>query len=260
MSFFEALILGIVQGITEFLPLSSSGHLKIFEFFFGMRDLEQYVAFDLTCHLGTLLAIFVVLWRDIFALFHSERFKIVMIMVALIPLFPVYFLMGDLLKSFMSRPEYLGFFFLTTSALLFLGSKIRFPSPEPGTKKTHLWQSLVVGLFQTLALCPGISRSGSTISAGRMLGWDLSKAMSFSFLLVIPTILGGVTLEFYKMFSKEFTSHISFASYMIGFVASFVVGVASLTWLMRRCKAKSFNIFAWYCLVLGIFCIAFLTV
>ena len=260
MTFIESLFLGIVQGITEFLPLSSSGHLKVFQILFGMKNLEKYVIFDLTCHLGTLLAIFFVLWREIISLFLVDRFKILMICIAILPLFPVYFLFGDFLKEFMSRPEYLGFFFLTTSLLLFLGEKLRFPIPKDGGKGTKILNAFIIGIFQALALCPGISRSGATISAGRMVGWKLHSAMSFSFLILIPAILGGSILELRKLFTGEITSHISLSSYIMGFMASFVVGVIVLSWLMRRCKAGSFRIFAWYCLVLGIFCVAFLTI
>lgn len=246
MTPFEALILGIVQGITEFFPVSSSGHLQIMQYLFGYQDLEQYIIFDLVCHLGTLASIFLVFGSDIRNLLFKDRQRLGQIALAILPLFPLLLIMKPI-KSMFNQPQYLGYCFLTTALLLWLGMK--FGREKPGNK----WRdALVIGGFQALAILPGISRSGSTISGARLLGWAPSEALTFSFLLAIPTILGGTVLEVAKLMKVTELPPVSATEYIIGCISSFVVGTACLIALKTLVRKQSFLYFAWYCLLIGI--------
>jgi len=240
MSWIHALIIGILQGLTEFFPVSSSAHLKLARMIFGI---ESGVLFDLACHLGTLGAALYFLRRDILAL---DRKKIGSLVLATLPLVPAYFL----LKSFRvwaAQPQFLGVCFLLTAGLLFLGHSIRLARVKKSSDA--LW----IGVMQTAALIPGISRSGSTISAAQMLGWDPKEAVRFSFLLSIPTILGGNCIELLKLlFSESEPLTVSFASCLIGFLSSLGVGLIMIKVAIGQLEKGNLKPFAFYCLMMGL--------
>lgn len=252
MSLLEALILGIVQGLTEFFPVSSSAHLKIAKWFLGVPDGEHLIFFDLLCHAGTLLALVIYLRRDVWEILKSPR-KMAVYMAAIIPLVPAYFFLKPL-RVAMSDPSYLGFCLMATAGLLFAASakQTAIPSEAPLKK----WRDvLCIGLMQTMALIPGISRSGSTIAAARFCGWEWREAARFSFLLAIPTVLGGELLETAKMLggSSEAAGAVSPLCYAAGFAASFGLGLAGVRlifWLYEKGRVRPF---AWYCLGAGLF-------
>lgn len=252
MTYLQALILGIVQGMTEFLPISSSAHLRIFKKILGMQDGEHLLYFDLLCHAGTLLALVIFLRKDIFDVLKNTR-KIFFFFIALIPLIPAYFLLKPV-RIALSDPSYLGFFLLITSGLLFLASR-RFPPNEKGQKWTNM---LWIGFAQTLALIPGISRSGSTIATARFCGWSLKEGAKFSFLLAIPTILGGEVLETAKLMkgTSDAIGIVSLTSYAIGFAASFGVGLFSVRAVFWIYEREIIRPFAWYCLGIGLITLA----
>jgi len=184
MTLINAIILGIIQGLTEFFPISSSAHLQLAKTALGIS--ENLVFFDLACHLGTLAALSWFLKKDIRALFSTERSKIRLYFLALLPLIPAYFLLGPL-RDFASKPHFLGIFLIGTALILFLGQRLRLSR----IKNNILRAVLIIGAMQSTALFPGISRSASTISCAQILGWNPKNAVRFSFLLSIPTILGG---------------------------------------------------------------------
>lgn len=249
MTPFEAALCGLVQGLAEFLPISSSGHLKLVQHSLGLPDLKQYVFFDLVCHLGTLFAIVSVFFRELLAL-RKDTQAIRLFLFALFPLIPLAFI-RPLLNPFFENLNYLGPFFLVTAAFLFLGETRLCPSlllRRWSPRRQALW----IGCAQTLALVPGISRSGATITAARFCGWDRLQAMRFSFFLALPTILGGIVFEGKGAFMSNSHSTISLPSYIIGFVTSYVVGTLTLRWLLRFARKKSFLVVAWYCLAIGI--------
>lgn len=251
MTLFEAILLGIIQGLTEFFPVSSSGHLELGQHFLGLTQLDQYIFFDLVCHLGTLLALFCVFLPQIqAALFDRTRF--LQIVLATLPLFPLVLLMKPI-KTFFDQPQYLGYCFLFTAFLLYCGTRKRsvVVSERP-------WRnSLFVGMFQAIAILPGVSRSGATISAGRLVGWPQQEAITFSFLLAIPAILGGVALETFHWMraqsSPENVVSMSFFVYAAGFVTSFAVGYLSLRALIQLATNDKFHYFIWYCVAVGVF-------
>lgn len=252
MNTFDAIILGIVQGLTEFLPISSSGHLKLTQHLLGMKDLDHYIIFDLVCHLGTLLAILVIFFQNIKTVFQQNRLELWQIVLGTLPLFPLVLLMKPI-KAAYADPSYLGFFFIITACILFAGTLFGKTISDVQRQKRPLRDALVVGLWQAAAILPGVSRSGSTISGARLLGWNASEATTFSFLLAIPAILGGTTLELFKLWSHpENAVDLPFFHYLAGFLTSFLVGLFALRLLIKLVLQNKFYYFAWYCLILGL--------
>lgn len=243
MSFIQAIILGLVQGLTEFFPVSSSAHLRLAKWLLGVADGEKLLSFDLLCHSGTLLALLIYLRRDVWEILQSIK-KVGLYALALIPLIPAYFLLKPL-RVMASDPAYLGYALMATAALLFAASKKRAVNPS------QKWQHVVcIGLMQTIALIPGISRSGSTIAAARFCGWGWRESARFSFLLAIPTILGGELLE---MMKGHVDSGIPAACYAGGFAAAFILGLASVRFVFWVYEKERVRPFAWYCLGVGFF-------
>lgn len=241
VSFIQAIILGLVQGLTEFFPVSSSAHLKLARWLLGVGGEPLY--FDLVCHGGTLLALLVYLRKDVLEVLGDGK-KIAMYFWALIPLVPAYYLLKPV-RVIASEPGYLGYALMVTSALLFVASKKKAMNPS---KK---WQHVVcIGVMQTMALIPGISRSGSTISAARFCGWEWREAAKFSFLLAIPTILGGELIETCKGGAGE---GVSVACYVAGFIASFALGLGAVRFIFWVYETGKVRPFAWYCLGVGLF-------
>lgn len=252
MSTLEAIILGILQGLTEFLPISSSGHLELGQHLLGLTNLENYILFNLVCHLGTLFALLIFYWQQIQVIFLKQRSKLLQLFIGILPLFPLVLILKPI-KSLFDQPQYLGWCFLITSLLLFLG--IKFGSIKPlEVRQQRRWKDpLIIGLFQAVAILPGISRSGSTISAGRLLGWTQQEAISFAFLLAIPTILGGMTLELLHLAAgKTAMPSVGWEPYLAGFITSFIVGYFALKLLLKLAAKDKFIYFVWYCLILGI--------
>lgn len=252
MTILEAFFLGVIQGLTEFLPVSSSGHLELAQHLWGMDTLQNHVLFVLVCHLGTLGAIFYVFFPDIKQGLTHHKEVIFKVALGTLPLFPLVLLIKPI-KAFFDQPQYLGICFLITAGLLFAGLHIKIHSPLKNGQKR--WADpLAIGIFQAFAILPGISRSGATISAARLLGWNKEEAMRFSFLLAIPAICGATVLELWHIFHQPVSeaSSIDLRQYLIGFATSFMMGCLSLKWLQRLMLQNRWHYFAWYCLVLGI--------
>jgi undecaprenyl-diphosphatase len=254
VSTFEAIILGILQGLTEFLPVSSSGHLVLGQAFLGLKHLENYLIFDLICHLGTVLAILCVFYRPLLDTLQKNRTRCLQILLGTLPLFPLALFLKPI-KALFNQTELLGGFFMLTAFLLWLG--MRFGSQaRPEQICQHRWRDpLIIGLFQALALLPGVSRSGSTISGARLIGWNPSDAIFFSFLLAIPAILGGTVLEGLHLYLKSHVSilpSIPVYTYAAGFISAFISGCLALLLLIRLALKNQFMYFVWYCLGLGI--------
>lgn len=252
MTTIDALILGFIQGLTEFLPVSSSGHLKLLQYFLGMQDLDQYILFDLVCHLGTLLAIMMIFSRQIVDLIMTNTTCLKQVFLATLPLVPLILVMKPI-KAIYADPSFLGFFFLVTAAILFLGVYFG-RSCSDSDQQRHRWRdAIVIGVWQAAAILPGVSRSGSTISGARLLGWSTTQAVTFSFMLAIPAILGGTILEGFKLLRQpEAIIYLPVSHYLAGFVVSFIMGLVSLRLLIQLAAQDKFVYFAWYCLLLGL--------
>jgi undecaprenyl-diphosphatase len=251
MSLIEALIIGLVQGLTEFLPVSSSAHLKLAKLFFRIQETEVGVAFDLVCHLGTLLALLYFLKQDILQLFRSERKKLLLLFIATLPLIPCYFLLKPL-REYASTAPCLGLCLIATALMLFLGHKWRIRKEPPATLKKNVKDVLWIGAMQSAALIPGISRSASTISCAKVLGWSPKEAVRFSFLLSIPTIIGGNCLELlHLLLSRESLTAAPLSTYVVGFIASFGCGLFIIRFALSYLEKGNLKPFAWYCLGCG---------
>lgn len=262
MTIIEAIILGIVQGLTEFFPVSSSGHLALGQYLLGMRDLHQYIFFDLICHLGTLTALFIVYSSEIKTLLLNPL-GIKQVIIGTLPLFPLVLILKPI-KSLFDQPQYLGYFFIFSSLMLALGIYFGKKHPVSQQQKYPLRDACIIGLFQAIAILPGISRSGTTISAGRLLQWNTKEAITFSFLLAIPAILGAMTLESFQLFrshlnGEQLHASIGLPQYCSGFIFSFVIGYLALKALIRVAAKEKFSYFAWYCLFIGIFSIIYIS-
>lgn len=256
MGWLTALLLGIVQGVTEFLPVSSSAHLKIVKHLCNIEP-EGQVIFDLMCHLGTLAAVLLFFRKDIVHLLFHDRKKLGLLTVALIPLVPCYFLLKPL-RDWASQTELLGFCLMATGLILFAGQYFRFNRQCVPSLRREVNDALWIGAMQSAALIPGISRSASTISCARALGWSASEAVRFSFLLSIPTIFGGNVLELAKAAAQHASMPISLSACAIGFGSSCIVGSIVVRFALRLLEKGNLKPFAWYCLAAGLGAIIYL--
>ncbi len=247
MSFLQAIFLGIVQGLTEFLPVSSSGHLVIFQKIFGF--LEPPVTFDTLVHFGTLVALVFFFWKDIRSLF-SYRALIIKLALGSIPIGIVGLLLKEEVEIIFNSLLLTGISFLITALLLFLTALIS--NTSKSIDKISLWDSVIIGFFQALAILPGVSRSGSTISAGIYQRMKREDAFRFSFLLGIIAILGAVLIQIPEI--CHFNGQ-QIINGLLGFISSAVVGFFALKILKRVVLEGKLYYFGIYCFLLGIICI-----
>ncbi len=252
MTIIEALFLGLVQGLTEFFPISSSTHLLLVKMFFGLPLGEATILFDLVCHFGTFCAALYIFRRDIAQLLTTRRDKLLQIVLAMIPLIPAYFLLKPLRQSIHGFGG-LGVTLMITASILFLGEYVRLRQTASISWPRRTRDALCIGSLQAVALIPGISRSASTISCARFLGWNCSEAVRFSFLLAIPTVFGGSCLEALHLLKNSSQSlPISLPCCLMGFGASALGAIAIIGPALRFLEKGRLSPFAWYCLLLGV--------
>ncbi|KAB2338148.1 undecaprenyl-diphosphate phosphatase [Cytobacillus depressus] len=248
MSKLEAFILGIIQGLTEFLPISSTGHLYLGRHLFGLDEAGLFL--DTMLHVGTLLAVLVVYKNELMIIIRKPFGKLSMILViGTIPAVIVGFLFSNLFESISKSGITIGWEFLVTGMILWMSDHIR-----KGAKKMEnitYGDALFIGTFQAVAIFPAISRSGLTIAAGLFRKLDRETAAYFSFLLSIPAIAGGIVLQFGEMVSGR-TEAISFGSLFIATLSSALFGYMAVVWMINFLKRKSLKIFAVYVWLLGI--------
>jgi len=277
MSWLDALIMGIVQGLAEYLPISSSGHLEIFREILGI-DLSgaEALEFDVALHVATVLSTIVVLWRaflplcvSFFTLRFDSGFKYVCkILVSCIPVAIVGLCFKDVVESFFGTDlTIVGICLIATAALLSFAyfSRTRQETKVSGTAisqeeadKSITWgTALTMGVAQAIAVLPGLSRSGSTIATGISLGANRAAVARFSFFMVIIPILGEALLGLKDIISGESSTQGSVGAIplTIGFIAAFVVGCAACRWMIEIVKKGKLVWFALYCVAMGIVCI-----
>jgi len=246
MTLIQALILGLLQGLTEFLPVSSSGHLVIAQHFFNL--LTPPVLFDVLLHLATALAIIIVLWRQLLSL---DKKTIGFILLASLPAGIIGVLLNSSIETLFSSVKLVALALLVTALLLFLTRY--FFSQAKSTRLT--WKNtLLIGLFQALAIIPGISRSGSTISAGIFAKLKPELIFNFSFLLALPAIFGAALLQ---LKDSNFSSSLLDLPLVIGFITAFISGLFALKLLKKFVSQGKFSFFAYYCLALGLTLLVF---
>lgn len=257
MDWIQALILGIIQGLTEYLPVSSSGHLAIGQAFFGMDNGEENLMFTVAVHVATVLSTLVVLWREIEWLFkgvikcemNAETKYLLNIVVSMIPVGIVgLFFKDQVEEAFGSGLLLVGFCLLITASLLIFSYYSR---PR---KKEHIsWKdALIIGIAQAVAVLPGVSRSGSTIATGIMLGNKKEQLAQFSFLMVIPPILGEALLDVLKAMKGEAVmGSIEVLPLIVGFLAAFLSGCLACKMMINLVKRGKLIYFGIYCAILG---------
>ncbi|TCJ02879.1 undecaprenyl-diphosphate phosphatase [Cytobacillus praedii] len=247
MSKLEAFILGIIQGLTEFLPISSTGHLYLGRHLFGLDDAGIFL--DTMLHVGTLLAVLVVYKNEIFQILKNPFGKLSMLLIiGTTPAVIVGFLFSDLFNSISKTGITIGWEFLITGLILWFADSIK-----NGRKKMEAisyGDALFIGTFQAAAIFPAISRSGLTIAAGLFRKLDRETAAYFSFLLSIPAIAGGIVLQFAEMAAGHVEA-ISLESLFIATLASALFGYMAVVYMINFLKRKSLKIFAVYVWILG---------
>jgi undecaprenyl-diphosphatase len=243
MTLLDALILGIIQGIAEFLPISSSGHLVLTESLLGL-EISELKGFDVVLHAGTLLAIFVYFWQDIIDLLtkKAKRPLLGYLILATIPAVIIGLTMEDWLDEVFRDPKAVITMLLVLAVFFVIAEK--FPPTKDKTKFT-LKNTFIMGIAQAFALIPGISRSGSVIGTGLLFGLKRDEAARFAFLLGIPAIGGATLLTSLKVYSGEaFLPDMTLVA--VGFVTSLLVGYASVAFLMKFLKKHSLQVFSVY--------------
>lgn len=261
MSFLEILILAVVQGLTEFLPVSSSGHLVVTNALLemlGKEPTQDLIEVSIVLHLGTLASVLVYYRQEIARLFTKDRQLLPLLILGTLPAAVVGVgikkgLSDSAADGILENVLLAGWMFPVTALLLVLATRLK-QGETPYTQLT--WRNtLLIGIAQALAILPGISRSGSTIAAGLLVGLDRQSASTFAFLLAIPAILGAGLLETLDILDEGSTGT-SIGLLLIGFVVSFAVGLGALSLLIRWVKKGKLDLFAWYLVPLGVVVVA----
>lgn len=275
MTISSAILLGIVQGVAEFLPISSSGHLAILQNLFALSAGEDHLFFDVLLHLGTLISICVCYWGDIVAMVREVFIVLrggrradgtpvqgnlgaarlfMMIVVGTLPLFLV-LPINDKVEELYYITPFIGVALLLTGCMLFVSDKM---TPGKRTEKNMRFRdALVIGLCQCVATMPGLSRSGTTITAGIATGLDRNFAMKYSFLLSLPAVLGANLLSFIKALGEESIDASLIPAYLIGMLAAMLSGIAAISLMKLIAKKSKFGWFAYYCWGAGVLTIIF---
>ncbi len=253
MDTLEAILLGIVQGLTEFLPVSSSGHLQIAKEILGV-EIDNNITFDVTLHAATVLSTIVVMWTEIWKLlkglfsktFNDEQRYVLKILLSMIPAGVVGVLLGDQIETLFSSLLFVGFMLLITATLL---SFAYFAKPRQKGEISYR-DAFIIGCGQALATLPGLSRSGTTIATGLLLGNEKGSVANFSFLMVIPVILGKMLLD---ILSGEMAAmSVGTLPLVAGFLAAFLSGAFACKFMIGIVKRGKLIWFALYCAVAGL--------
>lgn len=250
-----AIILGIVQGLTEFLPVSSSGHLELAKWILGDNSVqEESMMMTVTLHAATALSTIVVFWKDIVAIVkglfqfkNNDAFQFSLkIILSMIPAVFVGLLFEDAIESlFNGRIVLVGFMLILTAVLLYFADKAKNTN-----KEVSFVNALIIGISQAIAILPGISRSGATISTSVLLGIDRERAARFSFLMVVPLILGKMAKD---LLGGDISAEsVNVAALAVGFVAAFLTGLVACVWMIKLVKNSKLIYFSIYCFVVGI--------
>jgi len=246
LSYFEAIVLGLVQGLTEFLPISSSGHLVIFQRLFGLRDV---ISFDVAVHFATLVAVCAVFWKDIIEMLKRPFSKLpLLIVVGTIPTALIGFLFKDFFEMIFDSAVTLGFEFLITGLVLLYAESVR--TKNKGLKEMSYGDATVVGVAQGLAILPAVSRSGLTLAGSLARGLNREFALKFSFLMSIPAILGATVLDVYDTV-KAGSLNVAVGPLIVGMLVAAVSGYLTVKFMLKIFSKTSLKVFSYYVFVLG---------
>ena len=259
MSWWEALILGIVQGLTEFLPVSSSGHLEIGHALLGTSG-EENLSFAIIVHAATVLSTLVILWREVVQLFkgtfttlqwNTEKDYVAKLLVSMIPVFIVGMFFKEQVEAFFGNGLLLvGICLLITAVLLALSEWLQKKRQAVGHEVTYK-DAFIIGIAQACAVLPGLSRSGTTIATGLLCGVKKESVAQFSFLMVLIPILGEALLDGMKLLSGEMVSELSASAAIVGFLAAFLTGCFACRFMLEVVRRQRLVWFALYCAIIG---------
>lgn len=262
MEYWQAVLLGLIQGITEFLPISSSGHLVFGKALLGLEMND--IAFEVFVHFGTLLAVVTLFWEDIVVLLHGvkalltfkfnsrkekERTGVRLLGLLVLGTLPAGILgvvFKDTFEEAFSHPEFVSGALVVTGLLLWVSRFAKETQPDVSAGK-----SLLIGIAQVAAIFPGISRSGTTISTGMLVGVNRVESARFSFLLAVPLILGATVLQLFELL-QHMPSQKALINIGIGTVAAYISAVFAIRWLLAVVRRDRFSRFAYYCLAIGV--------
>lgn len=251
MTTWQSALLGLIQGLTEFLPISSSGHLVLLQKLFRL-DVSENIAFDVLLHVATVLAVVIVFRRDIVNLFGTKRAQLPMLVLGTVPAAVVGVTLGESFKALAENTAVVGTALVVTGITLFLAG---FYMKKGKSEEAITWRhALIIGLAQAAAMLPGLSRSGLTIAAAIMCGIVLADAVRFSFLLAVPAIAGGALYEMKEL--GDMTQDAGWAPLIAGFVIALVFGIVSLKVVAASVLKRKFSYFGFYCVPVGVIVIA----
>ncbi|MDE7314014.1 MAG: undecaprenyl-diphosphate phosphatase [Eubacterium sp.] len=282
MSLLEAIIMGLIQGITEFLPVSSSGHLALFQIAFDLE--ETGLLFDCLLHFGTLIAVFIVYFRDIWKMIcegfgiigdfffnaktavarlagnHDKKYRriicngyrkfVMLVIVSTIPTGLIGVTASDLIEQASKILIVPGICLIITSILLFIADRCKEGSKTP--RHVSYTNAFIIGICQGFATLPGISRSGTTITACLLSGFDRKFAVKYSFIMSIPAILGSVVLQLFDLENVAEISPAEWTNYLVGTLVSAIVGYICIKIMLYVVRQKKYTIFSVYCLIVGV--------
>jgi len=260
MEVWKAIVVGIVQGLSEFLPVSSSGHIALLQHALGMRQVgaQSEITFELVLHLGTFLSVMIYFRRRLTGLLLSlwqkerkeDRRMILWLVLATMPATVAFLSARDIFEGAYDNPVLVGGCLLATGMILLLPKLL---PREP--REFGLRQAVWMGVAQSLAILPGISRSGATITAGLLAGGKASKAAEFSFLMFLPAIGGGTLLKLREL--RDVIQGEAAMAYFLGFVAAFLSGLFAVYLVLKTIQRGKFEYFGYYCLVVGVVAIIY---
>ncbi|ACL69631.1 undecaprenyl-diphosphatase UppP [Halothermothrix orenii] len=250
MEIFKVIFLGIIQGLTEFLPISSSGHLVLFQELLGINT--DQITLDVFLHFGTVIPVLIIFWddvRDIIFFKKEKRWLTILILVGIIPTGIIGILFEDFFANLFSSVKTVGFMLLVTGFLLYLSEKLSNYNKE--LKEMQYHNALIVGVAQGMAIIPGISRSGSTIVASLLQGFDRDAAARYSFLLSAPVIFGAGLVELKDALSTGL-EQLTWLSIIIGTIFAALSGYFAIKYLLYILRKGKLTVFAYYCWIVGI--------
>lgn len=265
MSWWEALILGVIQGLTEFLPVSSSGHLEIGQALLGTAG-EENLTFAIVVHTATVLSTLVVLWKEVAQLFrgtftttkwNDEKNYVAMILVSMIPVFIVGMFFKDKVEALFGHGLLLVGICLCITALLLYLSEWLSKRRADGGHEVGYKDAIIIGCAQAVAVLPGLSRSGTTIATGLLCGVKKESVTKFSFLMVLIPILGEAFLELLDILSGEVSGTLGILPMIVGFLAAFLTGCFACRFMIDIVRRQKLIYFAIYCLCVGVFAIVY---
>jgi undecaprenyl-diphosphatase len=248
-------ILGIIEGVTEFLPVSSTGHLLLAERFFNLGEDNFWKSFAILIQLGAILAIVVIyfgkLWRIALGMFTNseDRRFVIGLLIAFLPAVVIGLIAGKYIKEVLFNPWVVCFSLIVGGAILLWVDQLDHNPHEHDATKFPLLTYLWIGIAQCLAMIPGVSRSGASIVAAMLLGADKRAAAEFSFFLAIPTMVGAFVYDFYKSRAEMTTDHLGIIA--VGFVVSFITAIIVVKAFLAYVTRQGFQLFAWWRVIVG---------